>query len=360
MYQQVSQKNQQRCQSRTPRTAKKSRFARQDVEPMRPRRRTLSNHGVLRQLAAEGIQPKLKVGASNDRYEQEADRVAAQVMRMPEPRLQRACACGGACAKCQARHRSEDERVQPQRFHARAAGPSAAPPAVDRALRTPGRSLDAATRAFFEPRFGADFSRVRVHTDGQAAEAARSVQARAFTVGRDVVFGAGQYAPGALEGRRLLAHELTHVMQQQSAGAGRVLQRDQLPCPSRLCAGTAAPTGWKDYYGASSVFHCGFRGILEDRAPTEGSPQNECFYDERCRLVTRSHAYSACGGTPNEYDSEEDTFLHTVWDSGGVVWAGLPAFVESRTHDFHELISPVTREIARWEEALKSGWVPRF
>ena len=126
MYQQVAQKNQQRCRSRTPRTAKKPQFARQAVEPMRPRRQTMSNHGVLRQLAAEGIQPKLKVGAPNDRFEQEADRVAAQVMRMPEPKLQRACACGGTCAKCQARRRSEDERVQPQRFRARAAGSSAA------------------------------------------------------------------------------------------------------------------------------------------------------------------------------------------------------------------------------------------
>lgn len=69
-------------------------------------------------------------------------------------------------------------------------------------------------RHYFEPRFGYDFSQVRVHTDAKAAESARAVNALAFTVGRDVAFGAGQYAPGTTEGKRLLAHELTHVVQQ--------------------------------------------------------------------------------------------------------------------------------------------------
>src|SRR5262249_47420985 len=77
--------------------------------------------------------------------------------------------------------------------------------------RSGGRSLPEPVRAFFEPRFGYDFSRVRVHTDDRAAEAAHAVRALAFTVGSDVVFGAGQYAPETEAGRRLLAHELTHV-----------------------------------------------------------------------------------------------------------------------------------------------------
>jgi hypothetical protein len=72
----------------------------------------------------------------------------------------------------------------------------------------------AGERAFFEPRFGYDFGSVRVHTGARAAETAQAVQARAFTVGRDVVFGTGQYAPGTSAGRRLLGHELTHVVQQ--------------------------------------------------------------------------------------------------------------------------------------------------
>jgi hypothetical protein len=88
------------------------------------------------------------------------------------------------------------------------------PPIVYEVLRSPGQPLDAATRAFFEPRFGYDFSQVRVHTDAKAAESARVVNALAYTVGRDVVIGAGRYSPLSPAGQRLLAHELTHVIQQ--------------------------------------------------------------------------------------------------------------------------------------------------
>ncbi len=94
------------------------------------------------------------------------------------------------------------------------AGSANAPAIVDEVLRAPGTSLDAATRAFMEPRFGHDFSRVRVHADTAAAESARAVSARAYTVGNDLVFGLGHYAPGTVAGQRLLAHELTHVVQQ--------------------------------------------------------------------------------------------------------------------------------------------------
>jgi hypothetical protein len=91
------------------------------------------------------------------------------------------------------------------------------PPIVQDALRSTGQPLDPATRAFMEPRFGHDFSHVRVHTDARAAESAQAVNALAYTVGPDVVFGAGQYAPHSREGQRLLAHELTHVVQQGSS-----------------------------------------------------------------------------------------------------------------------------------------------
>jgi hypothetical protein len=93
-------------------------------------------------------------------------------------------------------------------------GPYSIPLIVHEMLRSPGQPLDQATRAFMEPRFGHDFSQVRVHTDAKAAESARAVNALAYTVGRDVVFGEGQYSLGMTQGRRLLAHELTHVLQQ--------------------------------------------------------------------------------------------------------------------------------------------------
>src|SRR5205823_2267360 len=93
---------------------------------------------------------------------------------------------------------------------------STVPPVVHNVLRSPGQALEPGTRAFMEPRFGHDFSQVRVHTDAQAAESARAVNALAYTVGQDVVFGVGQYAPRTLEGKRLLAHELTHMVQQMA------------------------------------------------------------------------------------------------------------------------------------------------
>jgi hypothetical protein len=92
--------------------------------------------------------------------------------------------------------------------------PQTVPSLVHDVLRLPGRPLEAATRTFMEPRFGCDFGRVRIHADARAAESARAVNALAYTVGRDVVFGSGQYAPQTGAGRRLLAHELAHVVQQ--------------------------------------------------------------------------------------------------------------------------------------------------
>ena len=91
------------------------------------------------------------------------------------------------------------------------------------AIHGGGRSLAESERAYFEPRFGADFNHVKVHIDSQADESARAVNARAFTVGKDVLFGAGEYNPASSEGKQLLAHELTHVAQQESPG---ILSKD--------------------------------------------------------------------------------------------------------------------------------------
>jgi hypothetical protein len=94
------------------------------------------------------------------------------------------------------------------------------PPIVHDVLRSPGQPLDGETRAFMEPRFGWDFSRVRVHTDALAGESARAVGALAYTVGNDVAFARGEFAPRSPAGRRLLAHELVHVAQQGAVPAG--------------------------------------------------------------------------------------------------------------------------------------------
>jgi len=93
-------------------------------------------------------------------------------------------------------------------------------PVVHDVLRSPGQPLDPKTRAFMEPRFGHDFSRVRVHTDEKAAESARTLNALAYTAGRDVVFGTSQYAPETGTGQRVLAHELMHVVQSKRPSRG--------------------------------------------------------------------------------------------------------------------------------------------
>jgi len=97
-----------------------------------------------------------------------------------------------------------------------------APPVVDAVLASSGTTLDTSTRAFMEGRFGYNFADVRVHADGQAAASARAVGARAYTVGTHVVFGTGEYTPQSEGGRHLLAHELTHVVQQDGGAAQRV------------------------------------------------------------------------------------------------------------------------------------------
>jgi len=123
----------------------------------------------------------------------------------------------------------EEKQLQRAPAHG-ASGSDAAPPIVHEVLRSPGQPLDTATRNFMEPRFGWDLGAVKVHTDTKAGESARAVNALAYTVGRDIVFGAQQYHPATQAGGRLLAHELTHVAQ-QTAGGSPQLQRTCDPQP---------------------------------------------------------------------------------------------------------------------------------
>jgi hypothetical protein len=146
-------------------------------------------------LRSARAQAKLAVAAPDDVYEQEAARVAEAVMSMSAP---------------QARDQTLANTSPPGE------PPALAPrlqPDID-ALRSGGRPLPPSTRAFFEPRFGRDFSSVRLHTDAPAADTAKAVRARAYTVGPRIVFGAGEYKPATTEGRRLIAHELAHAAQQ--------------------------------------------------------------------------------------------------------------------------------------------------
>jgi outer membrane protein OmpA-like peptidoglycan-associated protein len=215
------------------------------------------------------IQAKLKIGQPGDKYEQEADRVADQVMRMPvvDPsgnhqtkpgvtvsNLPRISRIQRVCAECEEEMQrqpmeEEEEELQMQPVEEEQEGIQRQPVEEEKelqmqpveeeeemlqgkatdggglqisnqvqsqidSLRGGGQPLPESVRTFFEPRFNSDFSGVRAHTHARAAETAKAINARAFTAGKDVAFGSGQYSPDTSEGKKLLAHELTHVVQQ--------------------------------------------------------------------------------------------------------------------------------------------------
>jgi hypothetical protein len=183
-----------------------------------------------RSTAAPAETSSLRIGAVNDPLEREADRVADAVMSGTaigsssaeaavagppggDPTVRRACSCGTAtpCTSCGTDTEPTLQR-QADGGGATAAG-ARAPASVSRALAEPGRPLDAAVRSQLEPRLGADLTGVRVHTSATAMASAAAVGALAYTVGDSVVFGSGQYAPATAGGRRLLVHELAHVIQ---------------------------------------------------------------------------------------------------------------------------------------------------
>jgi len=181
------------------------------------------------------VQAKLKIGQPGDRYEQEADRVADEVMRMPEPRLQRQVEpeedeeeevlqpkpLASEITPLVQRQADLDEEEEEEEEVLQGKRGSGHTGQIDQGLHrhinavraSGGPPLPGPVRRFFEPRLGRDLSRVRFHTDARAAQSAEAVKARAYTVGGHVVFGAGQYAPRTDTGRRLLAHELAHVAQ---------------------------------------------------------------------------------------------------------------------------------------------------
>ncbi|HUV92286.1 MAG TPA: DUF4157 domain-containing protein, partial [Anaerolineales bacterium] len=182
------------------------------------------------QRAVTWIQAKLKIGQPNDWYEQEADRVADQIMAMPNPTLKRQIESEEEEEALQTKlladqitplmQREEelpDEEEEELQVKLKPVAPSTVTPSLEsriNSLKGGGQPLDPTTRNFFEPRFGTDFSGVRIHTDSNANHLARSINCKAFTFGQEVVFGSGQYSPGSRTGRSLLAHEITHVLQQ--------------------------------------------------------------------------------------------------------------------------------------------------
>jgi hypothetical protein len=218
----------------------------------------LGNRGVQELLSgqesSQHLQAKLMIGQPNDKYEQEAGKVAEKVTRMasgapcPEYQNQRKGMIQASQISLLIQRQRNVEKEFEQEKEAliqtkTVRTPSEVSPSISagiQSLQGGGRLLSRLERRFFEPRFQADFSNVRVHSDGRAANLAMSVNARAFTFGRNIVFGAGEYASDTSSGRSLLAHELTHVLQQRHSEAKDEVSNERIQRTSSLC-----PENWR-------------------------------------------------------------------------------------------------------------------
>lgn len=177
--------------------------------------RRTDSAAVRRILRGTHLQAKLAVGAPDDVHEQEADRVADEVMRMPGPALKPGILNSSTAPFVQGKRAEKiPDRQQ-------------IPPIVQDVLSSSGQPLDARPRSFFELRFGHDFGKVRLHTNARAKASAQAVNALAYTVGSHIVLGEGQNGSETMAGNRLLAHELAHVVQQSATAiaVNHALQR---------------------------------------------------------------------------------------------------------------------------------------
>ncbi len=224
-------------ENRSPKTQKLefSRSMDSPIEQILSLQRTVGNRAVSRLIKSGSLQAKLRIGRPGDIYEQEADRVAEHVMRMPEPLVSNEPKVSGVtgctpvqrrCPECKPK-KEEEEVVRTKEDSGSTPEVTSELESSITSLHSGGKPITPETREFMQLRFDADFSDVRVHSDTRAADLARSVNARAFTIGRDIVFGSGQFTPENESGKKLLAHELTHVVQQSSGIVNRVIQRGE-------------------------------------------------------------------------------------------------------------------------------------
>lgn len=182
------------------------------------------------------FQPKLTINQPNDVYEREADHMADKVMRMTDSSFASNSfftpVANTAQRKCKACE-EEDKHVHRKESNSAEVNGSAELDSYVSSLNSSGQQMPQSSRQFFEPRFGHDFSNVKIHTDSVAAKSAQSINALAYTTGNNIVFNSGQYAPDSDTGRRLMAHELTHVIQQGGSVQTKIQKADKAaasPC----------------------------------------------------------------------------------------------------------------------------------
>ena len=188
------------------------------------------------------VQCKLSIGVPDDPLEKEADDMADKVMRMPNPESISFSTFKNVvsrkCSECE-----KEEELQRKESNGETVS---APSIVHDVLSSSGRSLDADTRSFMEPRFNYDFSNVKIHDNDVAAKSASLINALAYTSGNNVVFNSGQYNTNSDSGKRLLAHELTHVVQQENTVNKKIQRRVAARltlCTANTAGATADPVG---------------------------------------------------------------------------------------------------------------------
>lgn len=171
------------------------------------------------------VQPKLTIGAVDDPYEQQADAMADRVMRMPAQRNENSFFKPLSTSSIQRKNTNSGEEENLQRKTNPGESTLIASSVINETINSGGKSLDKATLSFMEPRFSADFSKVKIHNNNLAAKSADSINAIAYTLGNNVVFNSGKYNTTSDSGKRLLAHELTHVVQQGNQSSPGTVQR---------------------------------------------------------------------------------------------------------------------------------------
>ena len=293
-----------------------------------------------------GVQPRLEIGTVDDPLEHEADALAERVMRMPEPQ--------GHLSNS-IRQPGLNTGVQPRsKTTSPPSTPTQASPQLESSLNSlnnGGSPLDASTRAFFEPRFGQDFSQVRLHTDAPAAQMADSLNAKAFTLGNNIAFAAHQYSANSPEGKNLLGHELAHVIQQTGTLRRQEANTQNPPKPSegpKNSIGRFSPspglmvdrtetsvaiTGRMELYGeeanearAKSIqdsinttwtrtFSDGYsiRCTITVRYRPPGSKAGEVTQIEAAKIRMASHVFPALRGRSMTLNANEGDALTWTW-----------------------------------------------
>lgn len=243
---------------------------------------------------------------------------------------------------------------------------TAVPPIVHEVLRSPGQPLDAETRAYFEPRFGHDFSQVRIHTDARAVESAQAVNALAYTVGRDVVLGRRVYVPNTLEGRKLLAHELAHVVQQRDGrvpgriGKGHSIVSDPWMEAEADRQGALVTKGqWvPGVHSTRGLGQAGVAGLIQlkeaaemKRPPTEEEAEQD--RREHFRFAVRSK-YEAVQPQKDVEPSEAD-----IEGQKEALRAELPKLVETVSMTIEAIVRVNHKSIHDSAHGVFKGHVPR-